>query len=131
MDEEAGEELVLASEVGEALVAQLVEDGRLTRRPLRARSGKGMTAEQCAAEERNRTGAALRGAPSRAEATGRGEVGGQLASDVRRYSSTIAPHIGATSREHARRRYEPPGHQRTGAALSATHRASCMADWRP
>ena len=65
MSEEAGKDLVLATEPRDDLVPELAGDDRLTRRPLRAVSGKAMTAEQRAAAERSRTAAAVRRAAAR------------------------------------------------------------------
>ena len=65
MNGEPGEEVVLAGDARDDLVPELVGDDRPTRRPLRAVSGKAMTAEQRAAAERSRTAAAVRRAAAR------------------------------------------------------------------
>ncbi|MET3452618.1 tyrosine-type recombinase/integrase [Curtobacterium sp. 1544] len=65
MSDEPGEELVLADDARDNLVPELVDDDRMTRRPLRAVSGKKMTAGQRAAAERSRTAAAVRRAAAR------------------------------------------------------------------
>ncbi|VXB46264.1 conserved hypothetical protein [Arthrobacter sp. 9V] len=65
MNGEPGEDVVLASDARDDLVPELIADDRLTRRPLRAVSGKAMTAEQRAAAERSRTASAVRRAAAR------------------------------------------------------------------